>query len=233
MLKNKFLLCLSMLFFLLFLTLLISCSGLGQKNNYINPAENPTLVDQSWYSDKKCVAPCWHGLEVGVSTQKEALAVARTLTYINFEKSTQIAPEYLIFPCKSPADEDCIAMGFEDEKLTDLWIYPNYKITFEQVIQEIGPPDSFFYARTNAERKSCVLYVLWIKQQLILSYGDRPTSSGDDLCDLIFKFGNKLPEGLLVGQVNYITSNKMSDTIVKFQKPDTGYNYVIWNGFAK
>lgn len=219
----------STLVFLLILILLTSCSSSDQKTKYIDLNKNPTLVDQSWYKDKECIAPCWHGLEVEISTKKESLEVVKTLTFIDFEKSTQTDT----FPCKSPPEQDCMAMTFMDEKLDSIWLYLNYQITFEQVVDEIGLPDSFYYVRSSPEGKGCLLDVVWIKRQIELSYSDNPSAFEDDLCNRIHKGGDRLPKDLVVRQVHYMTSDQMSELVEIVQKPNTGYNYIIWNGFAE
>ncbi len=231
--KNKSLIYLSTLLFLLLQNLLTSCSSSDQKTKYIDPNKNPTLVEQSWYKDMECVAPCWHGLEPGISSRAEALALAQMLSYIETGKELDNTLGDSMFSCKVPSDENCLGMQFENGVLSDLWLYPNYQITFEEIVTTMGPPDSFYYSRRDAERKGCSLSVLWINRQLDVGYGDRSSIFGDDLCDLIEKENGKLPKGLLISQVHYMTSSRIKEVVEIVQQPETGQNYTLWSGFAE
>jgi hypothetical protein len=233
MLKSKLLICLSRLPLLLQVGV-VSCSGFIQGAEYINPAKHPVLVDQSWLlNDKHCSAPCWKGLAPGISTQAESLSLVTALSFIGDKEELDNFPGYVIFRCKMPSAKNCLEMQFENDLLISLRLYPNYQVTFEEVVAALGPPDSFYYSRRDVERKGCTLSVLWISRQIDVGYGDRSSLFGDDLCDLIWRENGKLPKGLLVSQVHYMTSNQINGVIEIVRQPETGQNYTLWNGFAE
>jgi hypothetical protein len=194
---------------------LVSCSNLSRDNSYVNPTEHPELVDQSWLTDQSCSTPCWQGLEPGKSLQKDALSVAKSLSFLGVERVEPTDNAWTSFLCKVPSDKVCVSMRFENGLLSDLSLYPNYLITLDQVIEKFGTPDSYYYSRREVETKGCSIKFLWIKRQMILGYGDKPISMGDDLCDFIDQNNGKIPKGLWV------------------QEPGTGQHYTLWKGFSE
>lgn len=108
--------------------LLMSCSISNSRENkkFVNPVEYPNLVDQSWLTiDKSCSAPCWQGLELGKSSQTEALTLFQTFTFVGHGKELDNAPGNFIFPCIMPSEENCLSMRFENGVLSSLRLYLN------------------------------------------------------------------------------------------------------------
>lgn len=217
--------------------LIVSCTSPDAKKNksFIDPAVYPSLVDQSWLvvDDETCRAPCWHGLKPGISSQEDAIALAQTLSFIEAGKELPHAAGTFMFPCKMPIGENCLALQFKKGILSDIWLYLNYEVTFEQVVSEIGPPDSFCYTRRNIEVKGCSLYVYWIEYQFELGYSDPSFSYGNDLCDLMYRNNNKFPKGILVEDVHYMVPCQIEEIIEIVQQPETGNNYAKWEGFVE
>jgi hypothetical protein len=236
MLKSKLQTCLSKWLCIGVCFLIVSCTLLGETKNksFVDPVKYPELVDQSWLvNDENCSAPCWLGLVPGISSQAEALALAKTLSFVESGKELDNATGNFMFPCKIPTGSNCLAMRFENGTLSSLRLYPNYQITFEQVVNKIGPPDSFRFLRRNPEGNGCSVYVYWIDLQLEIGYGDPSSSFGEDSCELIDKNNGKFPKGILVEDVHYMTSMKTKEVIEIVQQPETGQNYTLWSGFAE
>lgn len=205
--KSKLTICPEIFLFLGIQLILSSCFSV--ESQYINPTEHPDLVDQSWLKAESCAASCWQGLVIGKSLQKDAIAVARNLPFLGSERVETTDVTWTSFLCKVPNDKVCMSMGFDRGILSNLSLYPNYRITFEEAIEKIGSPDSFYYSRKEAEMKGCSISFLWEKRQMILVYGDKPISIGNDLCDLIYQNNGKIPKGLLVQQIEYLSLSQM------------------------
>lgn len=231
--KNKLLIYLNMFFVVGFQFLLISCSSTVNTTTYVNPAKNPELVDQSWVAEPTCSNPCWQGLESGKSSQTDALATAHRLPFLGIEKVEPTDNSWISFLCKAPPEKVCISMRFEHGILTDLWLFPNYLVTMDQVVKKLGVPDSFYYSQPNAETPNCVLTFLWVKKQMALKTGDDSQSKEENLCGRIYKNNGKIPKDLGVRSVNYLSSDRLKTIIETIQKPDTGNVYMLWNGFSE
>ena len=227
---NKLLTYISLFGVLIAQLILVSCSSLGSKT--IDPTEHPTLVDQSWLTDQPCVAPCWHSLVPGKSSQIEAIAIAKGLSFLDNKNVKLDGATGASFFCIEPPSEICVAMGFEHGMLSNFWIYPNFQITLEQVVNKLGPPDSFFFSYKDPESTNCSLSLFWIKRQMILGHSESQQGSQDELCDLISKRMGKIPKGVLIQGVNYVTSSELEWIIKTGQKPGTGANYTLWSGFS-
>jgi hypothetical protein len=62
-------------------TFLFECIGAPTPAAIFTPL--PEQMDQSPFTGTPCAAPCWHGLEVGKSSEDEVISVLSTLTFIN------------------------------------------------------------------------------------------------------------------------------------------------------
>lgn len=228
--KNRFLIFIRIFFILTLPILVISCSPINRKS--VNPKENPELVDQSWLIDQPCTAPCWYGLIPGKTSREYAIETTGNLSFLDSKNIKLREITGASFYCIEPPNEVCVAMGFENNKLSNLWIYPNYHITLEQVVQRLGPPDSFYYSYKDPESRNCNLNLLWLKRQMILGYSDTQQGSQIDLCERIYQEKGKISKSLLIQSVNLKTSSEIEMIIETIQEPGTGQNYMLWKGFS-
>jgi hypothetical protein len=211
------------------LLLLTSCSG-DKPGEFVDPAQNPDLVDQSWLAEQNCATPCWQGLELGKTSRKEAEAVVGKLSFVGDKTVYEGGPgTTLSYPCKKPVDMSCLALHFQNWVLTDVWLYLNYQITIEQVVERIGLPDSLVISIGGSERPICYVNFLWIKRQMELNY----YQEGMSICNSIYTENGRVSKGLFVQTVHYITSEEMTSMIETYQQPDTGYDYQSWVGFSE
>jgi hypothetical protein len=231
--KSKLRICLDVILIVGFYLLIISCSNLNTNRIYVDPTAHPDWIDRSWLTDQPCTAPCWQGLETGKSLRTDALETAHKLSFLGEERTELTDKARVSFLCKYPSDEACASMRFEHGILSDLSLYPNYSITLDQVITQLGSPDSFYYSRRQADVKGCALTVLWFQRRIGLGFGDTSPVKGDDLCDRIYKEAGKLPKGLEVHTVNFLSSVGLKENIQIAQKPETGYIYMLWSGFSE
>lgn len=217
MLKSKLLICLSMF-------LILSCSS--NSNMYIVDAtKHPELVDQNWLSGNPCLAPCWHGLEVGRSTEQKSIDIVKQLTFV--DGGNYIARENSVsFPCRAHPEMYCVSMEFKGNVLVLLSLYVNYRVTIEEIVKKLGPPDVFFYYRRNPEGPGCDIYLFWEKQQRRLTIYDR-----DHVCESLFQKDGKFPRNLYALLiVHYMTSAEMKKGIENLQHD---FQSIPWNGFSE
>lgn len=235
MLKSKSETCLNILIGTTLCFLLISCIApdATKARNYVDPVAFPHLVDRSWLEpiSENCNVPCWRGLEPGKSSKPEALALAQTLVFVELGQEMNNAPGNFIFQCKMPPGDNCLSMTFKGDILSDLWLYPNYLITFEQVVADLGDPDGFSYIRPNPEGMGCIVEAYWIKIHLIISYRDPNSLFGSDSCTRINENSGRFPNAKPVNIVRYATQERIDEIIALVQKPGTGAVYVEWIGF--
>lgn len=229
MLKNRFLICIRIFFILTSLLTAVSCSL--QNHESVNPKENPDLVDQSWLVDKPCSAPCWQGIEPGISSQQKAIQIVKDLSFVD-GKSMRTYKSTVSFLCRTPSNVSCVYMEFDNGLLFYLQLYVNYQLSIKQVVDKLGPPDSYIISRRTPEMKGCDAEFLWINRQLSVEYHEELHNGGDDLCDIVDAQNGKIPDALYVQSVNYMKASEMDDKIQTVQKPDTGYNYILWKGFS-
>jgi hypothetical protein len=119
------------------------CSTEKSNPNFVDPTAHPELIDQSWLTGKPCAAPCWQGLEPGKTSRDDALKTVPRLSFLR--SKNYINPDDLLisFYCEKPREKVCMKMRYENKVLSELALYPNYSITLDDVVAQLGEPDSF------------------------------------------------------------------------------------------
>ena len=202
-----------------------SCSPFSE--NFVDVEKHPDLANQSWLSGQSCLAPCWQGLELGVSPREEAIHAAQNLAFVQNEHITENL-NWVNFACKEPSDRTCISLGFEEETLSKVSLYINYQLTLEQVVEDVGAPDSFVSSYRNPEGPPCDIELFWINRQLNIdiSYDKQDYAS---ICESLFVGNPKFPRELLVHTITYLPLAEINTLISDYKK--TGNMYRLWNGF--
>ena len=188
---------------------------------------DPNLYDQSWLTGKPCGAPCWYGLEPGVSSRQDSISTVKQLPFIGGNDGASEET----FLCKEPRDSDCIFMIFENNTngpLEDLYLMPNYQITFEQAVEKLRSPDVFSVIPMYPDAAGCELQVIWKNKRLVLEYktGILPIISfgiNEDLCSNEGK--RPLPKGILVQDANIVLPDEL-ESIMRTNP------FGSWKGFA-
>ena len=229
MLKNKLSNCLKLIFVIVIASTLFSCRSQGVNLEILDP----NLYDQSWLTGKPCGAPCWYGLEPGVSSRLNSIKTVQQLPFISGNGTpppSQTWIDLLSFPCKKPlnAYDSCVDLIFNNDVLDKINISPNYQITFEQAVEKLGPPDGFFVMPTDPGGGRCILQVLWKNKGLILLKQDSSKgifSFREDLCDQIHHNDGKLPKGMFIDSDSVII---VSPSTIGISQSDLQH----WEGFA-
>jgi len=235
-LKNKLQNCIELIFITAFALGLVSCMPQGvspQSKNF--EILDPTLYDQSWLTGKPCGAPCWYGLEPGVSSRQDSITTVQQLPFISgsgIPSSSKAAwIDGLSFRCKKPqnAYDICVGLIFNNNLLDEIDINLNYQITFEQAVEKLGSPDGFFVIPTDPGGGRCTLQVVWRNKRLILSKQDKEQgifSFREDLCDQIRHNEGKLPKDIYIDRDGIEIA---SPNIIELFR----YDLEAWKGFAK
>jgi len=190
---------------------------------------DPNLYDQSWLTGKPCGAPCWYGLEPGVSSRDDAISKIKQLPFID-GNAISTYQKAISFRYKKPRDSNSVNLIFENDVLDEIWFSPSYRITFEQAVEKLENPDGYeIWLTPGGLYAGCRLDVIWENKGLMLEYATGEISiisfgSNRDLCN---NFGKQpLPKGLLLDSVN-ITTPSFIESMIK------GGDFYSWNGFAK
>ena len=142
----------------------------------------PDEMDKSPFTGIPCAAPCWHGLEVGNSSESDVLSTLSTLTYINQDTITihpvQSLPSInpgtwsqgiMIFAnCVYP-DKQCLAISVVDDILTEIIVLLIYELEVSEAVKYLGRPDHIGFDRAGGEQVACRVYLIWSEKQLVLA----------------------------------------------------------------
>jgi len=191
---------------------------------------DPNLYDQSWLTGKPCGAPCWYGLEPGISSLQDSNSTVEHLAFINDNSKTITDSFGSTFFCKQPQDFYCVHMDFENDVLEAIYFVPNYQITFEQAIEKLGKPDGILVQAMYPDAEGCKLQGVWEYKRLVLYYETGVISMfsinhflADNLCGNMGKL--PLPKGILVQRVAILLPRDIASLI-------QDYSPQPWKGFA-
>jgi hypothetical protein len=218
----------------------ISCSRTSPTSEEtIEATLPPDYTDKSWLRDEPCKSPCWYGLNIGDTRKEQALSIIEGIPsllpkqieehesqYWDPEDGEVKISEIISLPCKFPEKKICCQLEFVDELLMRIALFPNFPITFGEVVDWIGVPDYITARPIYPEIGNCEVRLIWINRQLMIKYFEYQESSGRDLCREISNTGHRVPIDLPVNIV-YIEDAKVLESI-----PVPGEDFV-WVGFYK
>lgn len=150
-------------------------------------------MDKSPFTGIPCAAPCWHGLEVGKSTESEVTSILPTLTFINHEtiqtyhvsmpnyNYSASAPGVLIEASCANSGRKCLTLSVIDNVLTDIEVGLNYDIRADQAIGYLGNPNYVGYDNIGSERVICEVYLVWNDSRFVLASRFEGVESSNDV----------------------------------------------------
>lgn len=227
MLKNKLQIYVKLFFIVAVMSNIVSSCSIQDKT-VVNSNEHPEFADQNWLSSEECSSPCWHGLEIGISSRDDTIATIQNLSFIQRDNFTTSAGQ-INFLCKVPSSITCVSASFDDEILTSLRLYLNYQIALEQVVNEIGVPDSFVFSYRSPESLACDITLFWEDRQMSI---DTYYDGRKDICESFFVENGKFPQEMSLDTVNYMTSTEM-EMYIEDMQTGTGYIFMLWDGFVE
>lgn len=215
-------------------TSIVSCQNRSDES--LTPTPENSLMDRSIFTGIPCKAPCWYGLQVGISTESNVLNQLRKLSFIDTAtiaesktgywepKLQDILPAKLISAsCKEPKDHQCVGLTLVDDTLKIISIFPNYEITFHSIVEILGVPDYFVSNLIPPiHSPGCSLSLIWSTRQIIIDYIDQ---SSVDLCNLVDS-NKKIPANLTVNSIGYFAPDYIQFRINAAKAQN-------WNGFLE
>ncbi len=206
------------------------CSG-------IEGALAPELMDKSPFTGDPCAAPCWHGLEIAKSTESEVVSTLKSLGFIDQEtlkiKSTSgpdfdpkiwVPGKWITADCKQPKNH-CLDIDIADGRLRDIRSILNYKITFDEVVKDIGNPDKVVRTDYSAEVIACYIRLVWTQKQLVLWSKRFPGRKGCDYSQTAVSTG-LVDANLVISEVDLLPNEEINQIINEdLYKPI--YDYVV------
>src|SRR5262245_45964218 len=126
--------------FVICLLFVTGCAGLTSP---AAPTPQPSeQIDRSLFTGIPCAAPCWHGLEVGRSSESEVISALQKLNYIN-QDTIQISQgssgTEITASCISPVKE-CLKFNVANDLLTKMVVGLNYEIQAGEALEHLGDP---------------------------------------------------------------------------------------------
>lgn len=148
----------------------------------------PSLMDRSLLTGEPCPAPCWYGLEPGKTTKEEALERVKTLSFVDpthisetdyqyswGEPQKRIPSVLVALPCKYPQGDTCAKLEFVDNILKAIYPWPNYPLSFGDVVANLGPPDYFRLGPVYPDKpQQCQVVLIWKEHSIWVSYFSSP-----------------------------------------------------------
>jgi len=168
---------------------------------------NDPQADHSFLTDEPCKAPCWQGLELDKSTEKEIIETLKELPFIDTSKIYtfpsswlgDISAREIGYDCLHPKMELCGALRVSGDKLKELRYKVGYQLSMETVVSKLGPPDYIEAGPIHPEIGGCDLTLYWPGQKIIAGYINE---KAEPLCNAI-EAGEKIPPDILVTDLTY------------------------------
>ncbi len=201
---------------------------IGSKPATIPPSiftPSPEQMDKSPFTGIPCAAPCWHGLEVGKSTEKDVTSILPALTFID-QKSVQIfrrpsMPDYyiklygpgveIVTNCIN-SEKECLELTTANDILQKIIVRLNYEIRVEEAIGYLGNPDYIGYDNIGSERVICEVYLVWSESRLVLASrfeGVEGSDAVEKYCYVVRDTG-KIPSNLPILEARYLSNAELN-----------------------
>lgn len=171
-------------------------------------------VDISWMTGDPCFPPCWHGLIVDDSTEKEVLTVLEILEFVDFgniESSTigfgdaLTGEHYNATLISIPTHgKSSIQFTVGNERLKKIGFGINYELSMSEVVDQIGSPD-FVRTWADFDNNFCDVEVYWQEKQLV-AYLRFQDSNWLEICESIEK-GGQISRATAVPYIEIIYQN--------------------------
>lgn len=182
---------------------------------------SPEQIDKSLFTGTPCAVPCWHGLEVGKSTEKEVITILPTLTFID-QKSVKIyrhpsmpdfyvkltGPGVEIFANCIKSEKQCLEITTANDVLQKIILGLNYEIRPDEAIGYLGDPDYVGYEDFSAETIMCEVYLIWKDSGLVLVATFRDAVGAEKYCYVVRQEG-KVPVSMHFLEVHLLSASEL------------------------
>jgi len=195
------------------------------------PTKDP-LADESFLTEQPCAPPCWYGLELDISTEEEVYSVIESLPFVDpatIRESQQHWLSYenvetaIDFGCLHPQEHFCGEMRVAQDKLKLISLLVNYDLSFETVVDKLGPPEYVDYGIYGPEDSYCLIKLNWPEQSIVTRSLPLPMED----CIAIEQGKNRIFPNIKAGVIIYMVRERFLD------RPASLDLRIQWPGFAE
>jgi len=189
----------------------------------------PELMDKSPFTGDPCAAPCWYGLKIAKSSESEVVSTLKSLGFIDKETLTMksssgpsLDPKITVpgksinADCLQPKTP-CLVVDIAEGRLRDIKSILNYKITFDDVVKDIGNPDKVVRTDYSAEVIACYIRLVWSQKQLVLVSKRFPGEKGCDYSQTAVSTG-LIDANLEIAEVDFLPNEEINQMIMESEK---------------
>jgi hypothetical protein len=205
-----------------------------QQNLPQDSALNSRLVDNSFFDENPCQAPCWYELQLGKSTESEVRMKLGNLSFIDSSKIEEQSSSYwdsteqkivqaklIAARCINPTNQICASMLIAGGKLKSIILFPNHTISVRNVVDHLGVPD--YFQLLPSFTMNCLVRLVWKQEQILISISNQFVTS---LCNEL-RNGKSIDPTLRINSIEYV----MPDDIQLTSIPEDRRDYK-WPGFS-
>jgi hypothetical protein len=184
-------------------------------------------MDKSPFTGNPCAAPCWYGLEIAKSNETDVVSTLKSLGFIDQEslkiKSTSmpgfdpniwVPGKWITADCLRPKTH-CLDVDIADGRLRDIISTLNYKITFDEVLKNIGNPHKVISTNYSAEVIACYIRLVWIQKQLVLVSKRFPGRKGCSYSETAASTG-MVDATLEIAEVDFLPNEEINQPIMDY-----------------
>ncbi len=160
---------------ILLILIVTGCSRFDSTQRNPEPTVQERYRDTTIITRDPCHPPCWYMIKPGISTKDEANQILSSLPFL--DSSTIRERETVYWDPVIGGDKDGVLLAVDylkpegqqasgflivDGVIMDFTIYPNYSLTFQDVIESIGPPDYIRVFSQTGMFQGCNTQLLWL-----------------------------------------------------------------------
>jgi hypothetical protein len=180
-------------------------------------------MDKSPFTGIPCAAPCWRGLEVGKSNEKDVIAILPSLNFIKQDSiqmyrtsmpginGTYGSGVNVVVECINSSNA-CLDLNVVNDVLTRIVVGLNYEITVDEAIEYLGNPDSVGVAPIGGEYFICEVYLVWKDNgfALVSTFeAQKSINAVEKYCDVVYETG-KVPSSMLIFEARYFSATELN-----------------------
>jgi hypothetical protein len=170
-------------------------------------------------------------LERDKSTEEEVYATLRELPFVDQNTIGEWGTTWLnddqakeiYFGCLYPKEEYCGGALFSAKRLKELWMSIGYELTFETVVDQLGPPDYVEFHKLLPHLTGCVISLNWPDKGILVESVDTDSYAR---C-LSLEEGNRVQPSTTVAAIFYSVKEGFGS------EPGDCCTIIPWPGFAK
>jgi hypothetical protein len=186
----------------------------------------PELMDKSPFTGNPCAAPCWYGLEIAKSNESEVVSTLKSLSFIDqetlkiksstgpdFDPKITVPGKWISADCLQPRTS-CLVVDIAEGRLRDIKSILNYKITFDEVVKDLGNPDKVVRTDYSAEVIACYVRLVWTQKQLVLVSKRFPGTKGCDYSQTAVSTG-LVDANLEIAEVDFLPNEEINQMVME------------------